>query len=158
MTLGGLGVLDIPNSSGWPPMVCQGWAPMDQLSKSRTNTHPQQCHCLPAPWFFQRVQTQDPKKFHKRAIHATSKQAHVRKEWFLDVWLYVGEKDSKWTGWMEAWSISWNFRLSMYISIFDFLGNMGVSVGPVTIREIKGQHDKPVRSDGKYGQRLVQDG
>ena len=51
MTLGGLGVLDSPNSSGWPPMVCQGWAPMDQLSKSRTNTHPQQCHCLPAPGY-----------------------------------------------------------------------------------------------------------
>ena len=149
MTLGGLGVLDSPNSSGWPAMVCQGWAPMDQLSKSRTNTHPQ---------LFQRVQNQDPKNFTMRPIHATSKQAHVRKEWFLAVWLYVGEKESKWTGWMEAWSISWNFRLSMYISILDFLGNMGVSVSPVTIREIKRQHDKPVWSDGKYGQRLLQDG
>ena len=50
MTLGGLGVLDSPNSSGWPAMVCQGCAPMDQLSKSRTNTHPSLCliMCLPA--------------------------------------------------------------------------------------------------------------
>ena len=42
--------------------------------------------------------------------------------------------------------------------ILDFLGNVGVSVGPVAIREFKRQHDKPVRSDGKYGQRLIQDG
>ena len=42
--------------------------------------------------------------------------------------------------------------------ILDFLGNVGVSVGPVAIREFKRQHDKPVRSDEKYGQRLIQDG
>ena len=60
--LGGLGVLDSPNSSGWPPMVCQGWAPMYQLSKSRTNNflqakYPTPQMPLPArPWFFQRVQ------------------------------------------------------------------------------------------------------
>ena len=66
MTLGGLGVLDSPNSSGWPPMVCQGWGPMDQLSKSKTNNflqakYPTPQMPLPArPWFFQRVQNQDP--------------------------------------------------------------------------------------------------
>ena len=42
--------------------------------------------------------------------------------------------------------------------ILDFLGNVGVSVGPVAIREFKRQHDKPVRSDEKYGPRLIQDG
>ena len=66
MTFGGLGVLDSPNSSGWPPMVCQGWGPMDQLSKARTNNflqakYPTPQMPLPArPWFFQRVQNQDP--------------------------------------------------------------------------------------------------
>ena len=37
MTLGGLGVPDSPNTSGWPPLVCQGLAPMDQLSRKKNN-------------------------------------------------------------------------------------------------------------------------
>ena len=73
MTLGGLGVLDSPNSSGWPPMVCQGWGPMEQLSKSRTNNflqakYPTPQMPMPArPWFFQRVQNQDHSKLHNHA-------------------------------------------------------------------------------------------
>ena len=35
MTLRG----DSPNTTGWPPLVFQGLAPMDQLSKSRTKTN-----------------------------------------------------------------------------------------------------------------------
>ena len=34
---------------------------MDQLSKSRKNTHPQQCHCLPAPRFFRGFKIKIPK-------------------------------------------------------------------------------------------------
>ena len=30
---------DSPNTTGWPPVVFQGLAPMDQLSKSRTKTN-----------------------------------------------------------------------------------------------------------------------
>ena len=71
--------------------------------------------------------------------------------------MWVRKNQNELDGWKHDRSAG-NFRLSMSISILDFLGNMGVSVGPVTIREIKRQHDKPVRSDGKYGQRLVQDG
>ena len=39
MTLRGLGVPDSPNTTGWPPLVFQGLAPMDQLSKSRTKNN-----------------------------------------------------------------------------------------------------------------------
>ena len=39
MTLRGLGFPDSPNTTGWPPLVVQGLAPMDQLSKSRTKTN-----------------------------------------------------------------------------------------------------------------------
>ena len=39
MTLRGLGFPDSPNTTGWPPLVFQGLAPMDQLSKSRTKTN-----------------------------------------------------------------------------------------------------------------------
>ena len=38
MTLRGLGFPDSPNTTGCPPLVFQGLAPMDQLSKSRTKT------------------------------------------------------------------------------------------------------------------------
>ena len=40
MTLGsGLGFPGSPNTTGWPPLVLQGLAPMDQLSKSRTKNN-----------------------------------------------------------------------------------------------------------------------
>ena len=39
MTLRGLWFPDSPNATGWPPLVFQGLAPMDQLSKSRTETN-----------------------------------------------------------------------------------------------------------------------
>ena len=39
MTLRGLGFPDSPNTTGCPPLVFQGLAPMDQLSKSRTKTN-----------------------------------------------------------------------------------------------------------------------
>ena len=39
ITLHGLGSPDSPNTTSWPPLVFQGLAPMDQLSKSRTKTN-----------------------------------------------------------------------------------------------------------------------
>ena len=39
MTLRGLGFPDSPNTTGWPPLVFQGLARMDQLSKSRTKNN-----------------------------------------------------------------------------------------------------------------------
>ena len=39
MTLGGLGLPDSPNTTGWPPLAFQGLAPMDQLSKSKTKNN-----------------------------------------------------------------------------------------------------------------------
>ena len=41
MTLGGLGVRDSPNTTGWPPLVFQGLAPMDQWPKSWTTNNRQ---------------------------------------------------------------------------------------------------------------------
>ena len=39
MALGGLGFPDSPNTTGWPPLLFKGLAPMDQLSKSRTKNN-----------------------------------------------------------------------------------------------------------------------
>ena len=39
MTLGGAGFRDSPNTTGWPRLAFQGLAPMDQLSKSRTQNN-----------------------------------------------------------------------------------------------------------------------
>ena len=39
MTLGGAGFRDSPNTTGWPQLAFQGLAPMDQLSKSRTQNN-----------------------------------------------------------------------------------------------------------------------
>ena len=47
MTLRGLGVPDSPNTTGWPPLVFQGLAPMDQLSKSRTKNNLQAKYRIP---------------------------------------------------------------------------------------------------------------
>ena len=41
VTLGGLGVRDSPNTTGWPPLVFQGLAPMDQWPKSWTTNNRQ---------------------------------------------------------------------------------------------------------------------
>ena len=47
MTLRGLEFPYCPNTTGWPPLVFQGLAPMDQLSKSRTKTHLQATYRTP---------------------------------------------------------------------------------------------------------------
>ena len=50
------------------------------------------------PLVFRGFKIQLPKNFTMRPIHVPGKQPRLRKEWFLDVWSYVGEKESKWTG------------------------------------------------------------
>ena len=80
MTLGGLGVTDSPNTTGWPPLVFQGLAPMDQISKSKRqklnpnpNTEPPQMSLAAI-------------NFTVRPSHVQGKQPHLQKTsktWFL---------------------------------------------------------------------------
>ena len=55
-----------------------------------------------------------------RPSHVQGKQPHLPKASFLEIWPYMGEKENspKWTGWMEAWWMSFSFRLSIYHSWF----------------------------------------
>ena len=78
ITLHGLGFPDSPNTTGWPPLVFQGLAPMDQLSKSRTKTNLQIKYRTPemplaARHWFSQGQNQDPNKLHN-ASKSCSKQ------------------------------------------------------------------------------------
>ena len=55
-----------------------------------------------------------------RPSHVQGKQPHLPKASFLEIWPYMVEKENspKWTGWMEAWWMSFSFRLSIYHSWF----------------------------------------
>ena len=57
-----------------------------------------------------------------RPSHVQGKQPHLQKAWFIEIWPYVGEKENspKWTGWMEAWWLSFSFWLSIYHSWFPW--------------------------------------
>ena len=57
-----------------------------------------------------------------RPSHVQGKQPHLQKAWFLEIWPYMGEKENspKWTGWMEAWWLSFSFWLRIYHSCFPW--------------------------------------
>ena len=55
-----------------------------------------------------------------RPSHVQGKQPHLQKASFLKIWPYAGEKENypKWTGWMDAWWMSFRFWLSIQNSWF----------------------------------------
>ena len=92
MTLGsGLGFPYSPNTTGWPPLVFQGLAPMDQLSKSRTKNNLQARYPNPPnaigcpPLVFKGFKIQIPINFTMRPSHVQGKQPHLQKASFLKI-------------------------------------------------------------------------
>ena len=129
--------LCILNTTGWPPVVFQGLAPMDQLSKSRTKTNLQAKYRTPRMplaarrWFSegsksrsqktsQCVQVMFKAKNHIYKKHGFSKFDHttMRKK----------TRQNELDGWKhDGWALA-----SGYASIIlDFVGNMGESIVPV---------------------------
>ena len=70
------------------------------------------------PLVFRGFKIQIPINITKRPSHVQGKQPHLPKASFLEIWPYMGEKENspKWIGWMEAWWMSFSFRLSIYHS------------------------------------------
>ena len=100
MALSGLGFPDSPNTTGWPPRVFQGLAPMDQLSKSTTKKQPSSQIPNPTnvvgcpPLVFRGFKILIPINFTICPSYVQCKQRLLQKEWFLDMWPYVGGKEN----------------------------------------------------------------
>ena len=128
---------DSPNTTGWPPVVFQGLAPMDQLSKSRTKTNLQAKYRTPRMplaarrWFsegsksrsqktWQCVQVMFKAKKHIYKKHGFSKFDHatMRKK------THQNELD----GWKhDGWALASGYKH------LSFLISLGIWVNPVAL-------------------------